>query len=186
MPVIIERCGYQVDERANTQKDEAKRSMEKSQYTDCRTIVHPGLPLAIAHRIKQHDKQGDQPGASDAYIHHDVRWNPELIAPNVIMPAPVPCQAKFCFQKQAKHNPGAHLADLAFGEIGPHWCWFMKGGHRCPALCDCHSLLEFPFYSSCTENTIAILADPSSERPMNTSLLAPPSPKESRSMHYRQ
>src|SRR5215467_2359246 len=143
MPVIIERCGYQVDKCANTQKYEAKRRMEKSKYIDCRTIIYSGLLLAIAQCIEQDDKQGDQPGTSDAYIHHDMRWNPELIASYIIMPAPVPCQAEFCFQKQEEHNPGTHLADPAFSQIGPHQCWFMKGGYRCPALCNCHSLPGF-------------------------------------------
>src|SRR6266566_4990016 len=154
MPVIIERCGYQVDERANTQKDEAKRRMEKSQYTNCRAIVHPGFLLAIAQRIEQHDKQGDQPGTGDTYIHHDMRWNPELIASYIVMPPPVPCQAEFCFQKQEEHHPGTHLADPAFGEIGPHRCWFMKKGYRCPTLCDCHSLPGFPFYRAAVQRIL--------------------------------
>jgi hypothetical protein len=120
MPVVIERCRYQVGEHTKTQKDEAKRRMEEPENTNRRAIINSCFLLVVAPRIYQHDKQGCQPCTGHTCIHHDVRRNPELIAPDYVMPPPIPSQAEFCEQEQAEYNPGTHLADSTLGIIGSH------------------------------------------------------------------
>src|SRR5947209_553179 len=104
--------------------------MKETKNGNSRIIICPHCLTMVTHGIYEHHRQCYQPCCTYPCVEHDVRWNPEAVTADPIMPLPVPCQAEFCLQQKIEHRPASQLAQSTLSCVGAlHWrcvCGFRR------------------------------------------------------------
>src|SRR5690349_21745458 len=92
--------------------------MKETEDRNSRIVICSHCLTMVTQSIYEHHSQCHQPCHTYPCVEHDVRWNPEAITSDPIMPLPVPCQTQFCLQQKIEHGPGAYLTQSTLNRVG--------------------------------------------------------------------